>query len=94
MCPGLHSCMECGSKIDLAGLASDKIDAQIAASAGRLSADELSKMSKRIRDIPAQLASRRKFCKLQTMWRQRHQRKLRHPFRRNFRWPWPHTVVD
>ena len=44
--------MECGSKIDLAGLASHKIDAQIAASAGRLSADELSKMIKRIRDIP------------------------------------------
>ena len=58
MCPGLHSCMECGSKIDLVGLASHKIDAQIAASAGRLSADELSKMIRRIRDIPAQLASR------------------------------------
>jgi hypothetical protein len=56
--------MECGSKIDLAGLASDKIDAQIAASSGRLSADELSKMIKRISVIPSQNACRRKFCKL------------------------------
>ena len=56
--------MECGSTIDLAGLVSDKIDAQIAASAGRLSADELSKMIRRIRAIPAQHVCKRKFCKL------------------------------
>ena len=64
MCRGLHSCMECGSKIELVGLACDKIDAQIAASAGRLSTDELSSLIKRINGTGPGLTSRRKFCKI------------------------------